>query len=107
MDPIYDIVKGIPVDQVSDVWNLVVSGHYTDLFFDKFTPYIGKAIRNNLELLLIFAYLFQKLARLTKNTWDDKISNWFVNLVSKWRKPDITVKKENHKSKNFDDSKYH
>lgn len=62
---------------------LLINGHYTDWFFNVVLGQLFMIVRNNIELLLVFAYLLQKFSRLTKTTWDDKISNWFVSLLEK------------------------
>jgi len=79
MEPIVEVIKAIPG---TDIWSLIASGYYTDLFFDKWTPFIGQAIKNNISLLLLFAITWQKVSKMTKNTWDDRASNWLFNKLS-------------------------
>ncbi|MCP4366787.1 MAG: hypothetical protein GY797_01545 [Deltaproteobacteria bacterium] len=87
MEPIYNIVKEISTGQVQDVWSLIASGHYTNLFFDKWTPFVGMAIKNNISLLLLIAVTWVKISKLTKNKWDDRASNWLFGKLTGFKKP--------------------
>ena len=64
-----------------DVLSLLISGHYSDWFFNVFMTNIALAMKNNLALLLFFSYYFVKFSRLTKNQWDDKLADWFRNKL--------------------------
>lgn len=84
MEPIiYDAIKDIPMGQIQSVWDLIAQGYYSDLFFNKWTPYIGVALRNNLALLLLIAIGWHKFSKFTKGKWDDKASNWLVNFLTR------------------------
>lgn len=83
MTPIYEVIKDVPLGQVQDVWDLIAQGYYSDLFFDKWTPYIGSVLKNNISLILVFAFAWQKVSRLTRNKWDDRASNWLVQKLTR------------------------
>lgn len=61
---------------------LIISGHYSDWFFNVLMTNITLAIKNNLSLLLIISFYFAKFANATKNTWDNKISDWIRNKLT-------------------------
>ena len=67
---------------------LLISGHYSDWFLNVFMTNITLAIKNNLAVLLVFAFYFHKYSVMTKNKYDDKISAWIdkklgrTNLIS-------------------------
>ena len=55
---------------------------YSDWFFDVFITKFTLAIKNNLALLLLIAISWQKLSAMTKNTWDDRASNWLIQKLT-------------------------
>jgi len=64
-----------------DVLSLIISGHYSDWFFNVFMTNITLAMKNNLALLLVVSYYFVKFSKLTKNQWDDNLAEWFRNKL--------------------------
>ena len=70
-----------------EILPLLINGHYTDWFFNVFITNFTLAIKNNLSLLLLFAITWSKIAKKTKNTWDDRLSGWLVNTLTGFKKP--------------------
>lgn len=58
--------------------DLITNGYFNDWFFDVFLTEISLAIKNNAALLLILLISFQKIAEITENKLDDKISSWLM-----------------------------
>jgi len=61
----------------------IISGFYSNWFFDVFMANIAVTIKNNLPILMIFSYYFLKISKLTNNTWDDKAAEWLHTKVNK------------------------
>lgn len=84
---------------IDKILPLIINGHYTEWFFNVVLANAFKFARNNIELLLLFAFYFQKLTKLTKTTWDDKVSNWLTKTLSKV-KPTFNKGEKNEKKTN-------
>lgn len=65
-----------------DLMFLIISGYYSDWFFNVFMTNVTLALKNNLALLMVVTFYLVKFSKLTKNTWDDKIANWLRNKVT-------------------------
>lgn len=76
-------MENIPVGQVSSFLDLVIQGYYSDWFFDVLLTQLTLAIKNNLALLLVVAYKWQDVSKLTKSKWDDRASNWLVQKLTR------------------------
>ena len=73
--------------------DLLIQGYYSDWFFNVFMTNLTLAMKNNLSLLMVISYYFVKFSKLTKNTWDDKLAEWFRNKLIKKENGGVTPKK--------------
>jgi len=74
-------------EKMEELINLIISGHYSDWFFDTFLTQFTIAIKNNLAFLLLFAMVFKKLSKLTTNNLDDKIIDWIIVKLIGFKNP--------------------
>jgi len=72
-------------DFIIKVLPLIINGHYSDWFFKVIVGQFLSFVLNNFALLSIIAITLQKLTKITKSTWDDKLANKFVNFLSKFK----------------------
>ena len=70
-------------EKAKTVLDMLILGYYSDWFFDVLLTQITLAVKNNLALLLVIAYKWQDLSKLTKNKWDDRASNWLVQKLTR------------------------
>lgn len=80
----------------------IVKGVYSDWIFTDLAPKAVIAIKNNFLVLYIFAKLFQKITKFTKFTWDDKLSQAFMNLLLRFKSKPIGDINKPHKKKEGD-----
>lgn len=80
-------VIGLGGKQMETILAKIVAGAYSDWVFTVLVPMAGKAVVNNLALLLLMAMYFQKFSKLTKNTYDDYIADKFMSFLTKFQKP--------------------
>ena len=66
----------------SDMLKLIISGHYSDWFFNVFLTNIGLTIKNNIAVLLLFAGIWVKISKLTETKVVDKASNWLMKKLT-------------------------
>ena len=72
----------------NNVLDLIISGYYSDWFFNVFMTNVTLAVKNNLAILIVFSYCFYKFSKWTKWKWDDTLSLWLRNKITKQNKKD-------------------
>lgn len=80
-----------------EIINLIISGYYSDFFFNIFVTQFMICIQNNFALLMLFAVTAVKMSKLTNNLFDDKIANYILNFLHKFHKTSIPTKNRGKK----------
>lgn len=69
----------------------IMNGVYSDWVFNVLFTKVAIALRNNLDLLLLLALTWQKLAKYTEAKWDDKLTTKIVNFLTRKKKEDVPI----------------